>query len=309
MLKIISDDARERFYQKLLALYGESFRDVILSQRHLEQMTRDSLCDRRAGEFLELLEERLGMSLRGKRVLEVGAGMCLGLATARKRFGADAYGIEPGEDEYSGSLEIGRELLQAAGEPVACLQAGVGEAIPFPDASFDVVFSNNVLEHTQNPEQVLAESIRVLRPGGVMYHVVPNYGSWWEGHYGVLWIPFLNKFLGRIYLRLLGKNPDYLDTLQLINRPWLRRMLAPQADGIEVLSWGQDLFVKRLLTLEFSEYAALGRLKNKLRFVHRLGLVRLLCTVGKFFHWETPFVLTVRKKCSVADSLPLHRAA
>lgn len=308
---MISDAVRERLYQKLLVLYGESFRDVAQSQQHLEQMTRDSLCERRASEALEILERRLGFSLRGKKMLEIGAGMCLGLATARRRFGADAYGIEPGENEYSGSLEVGRELLREAGQPESCLRPGVGEAIPFPDESFDVVFSNNVLEHTADPSKVLAESIRVLRPGGVMYHVVPNYGSWWEGHYGVVWIPFLNKFFGRLYLRLLGKNPAYLNTLQLINRPLLRRSLSPHSDRIEVLSWGQDLFVERLQTLEFSEYAALGRLKSKLRILHRLGLVRLLCGVGKLLHWETPFLLTVRKKSSNGDASaqPLQRRA
>lgn len=306
---MIPESVYQRLYQRLLVLYADAFKDIIFSQQHLEQMTRDSLCEERASELLSLVEERVGMSLRGKRVLEIGSGMCMTLATARVRFGADACGIEPGENEYSGSIDTGRELLRAVGQPETAVQLGVGEAIPHPDNSFDIVFSSNVLEHTADPTRVVAESLRVLRPGGLVCHVVPNYGSWWEGHYGVLWIPFLNKFLGRFYLRLLGKNPAFLGTLQLITRPWLKRMLRPFADQIEVLGWGQDLFVKRLNTLEFAEYGALSRLKQALRWMRRFGLIWMIRTVGQLLHWETPLVLTVRKKLDAGLSSPARTAA
>jgi SAM-dependent methyltransferase len=296
---LLPEPVYQRLYERALELYGAAFKDILLSRQHLEQVSRDSFSEERATEVLTMLQERTGLSLRDTRMLEIGAGYCMTLATARCRFGADAHGIEPGDDEYSGSIEVGREVLRATGQPQDVLRIGVGESIPHPDESFDLVFSLNVLEHTNDPPRVIAESLRVLRPGGLMYHIVPNYGSWWEGHYGVPWIPHLNKSFGRLYLRLLGKNPAFLDTLQLISRPWLKRMLNPYRHQIEVLNWGQDLFVHRLRTLDFAEYATLGRLKSILRIVHRLGLVRLVCAVGTLLHWETPLVLTVRKKASL----------
>ena len=49
-----------------------------------------------------------------------------------------------------------------------------GETLPFPDATFDVVFSSNVLEHVRDVPALLAEASRVLRPSGVMIHVLPS---------------------------------------------------------------------------------------------------------------------------------------
>ncbi len=53
--------------------------------------------------------------------------------------------------------------------------------LPFPDASFDVVASTGVLQHTADPEKALSELIRVLKPGATLYlGVYGKYGmfSW-----------------------------------------------------------------------------------------------------------------------------------
>ena len=44
-----------------------------------------------------------------------------------------------------------------------------GERLPFGDATFDVVYSANVLEHTTDPHQVLRKAVGVLRPGGTIH--------------------------------------------------------------------------------------------------------------------------------------------
>jgi SAM-dependent methyltransferase len=45
--------------------------------------------------------------------------------------------------------------------------------LPHPDASFDLVFLNYVLEHTCEPDVVLDEALRVMRPGGLLGLIVP----------------------------------------------------------------------------------------------------------------------------------------
>lgn len=72
------------------------------------------------------------------------------------------------------SLQAVRENFRRSGLQGEALQ-GDARAIPFPDASFDVVLSGGLLEHFREPGEVIAEMVRVLRPGGLFYaDIVPR---------------------------------------------------------------------------------------------------------------------------------------
>ena len=65
----------------------------------------------------------------------------------------------------SGVDYVGADL---PGNPVADVEIGPDGRLPLDDASFDAVLSTQVLEHVEDPGMHLAESFRVLRPGGRM---------------------------------------------------------------------------------------------------------------------------------------------
>jgi SAM-dependent methyltransferase len=65
------------------------------------------------------------------------------------------------------------------------------ESIPFPDASFDLVVNNQVMEHVADLDRTLAEIHRVLRPGATLLSIFPSREVWREGHIG---IPFSHWF-------------------------------------------------------------------------------------------------------------------
>ena len=75
---------------------------------------------------------------------------------------------------------------------------------------------------------VLRESVRVLRRGGAVYVACPNYLRFYEPHYKIFWLPLFPKFLGRLYLRLRGRDPVMLSSLYYTTnhrlRHWLRAL-------------------------------------------------------------------------------------
>jgi SAM-dependent methyltransferase len=94
-------------------------------------------------------------------VLEVGSG-AHGLIFG---FGIEtAVGIDPIAVDYKRLFPH----LQKQTKTIAA----IGEELPFSDASFDVVMSDNVIDHAERPLAIIGELVRVLKPGGVLYFTV-----------------------------------------------------------------------------------------------------------------------------------------
>jgi 2-polyprenyl-3-methyl-5-hydroxy-6-metoxy-1,4-benzoquinol methylase len=70
-----------------------------------------------------------------------------------------------GIDPAAGSIATAKAHAEAAGLDIEYRQAA-GEALPFEDGSFDLVYCCDVIEHVADPGRLVAESARVLRPGG-----------------------------------------------------------------------------------------------------------------------------------------------
>jgi SAM-dependent methyltransferase len=227
-----------------------------------------------------------------KKILEVGCGFGAFTVFCRAMYGYLTCGIEP--DTLARNLA--HELAELAG--VDCpIENSTGENLPFANQSFDFVYSSNVLEHVQDPARVLAESVRVLKPGGYLFFTYPNYCSFWEGHYGVPWIPCLSKPLAKAYVRLFGRNPRYIDSLHFLNVGVTNRMVKPFLDQVEVVTFGADLWQERMRTLKFGAWGQTSKLKKALTLIHKLPfLLEFGILFGKTMSWYYPIVLVLRKK-------------
>ena len=256
-------------------------------------------CDR-VIEQIELFKSTVNQfenyDFKGKKLLEIGAAVGTMLIIARKNYGVEAYGIEPSTNEFSSFQEVSSRLLKENNISNNIIVNANGEDLPFSDNSFDLVYSTNVIEHVTDPKKVISESIRVLKPGGYLQFVIPNYFSFWEGHYGILWPCITNKFLGRLYVRLIGRNPAYVNTLQLINPFYLKKILVSYREQIEILDWGKGVFKKRLGTGNYSDWASLKKIRPIIQFVQKLKISTLAANVLNMFEMYTPIVLTLRKK-------------
>jgi len=169
---------------------------------------------------------RHGIDPRRDRILEIGSGYGFFLAHARRAFGWNIRGVEPGEEEFSGRYELASRILHGNDIDPGRLVRAAGERLGFRDGCFDAVISNDVLEHVGDPESVVRESARVIRRGGLLAFNMPNYRWIYEGHYNTPWIPAMSKPLARRYVALLGRDPSYVDTLHFLSPRIIKRILA-----------------------------------------------------------------------------------
>jgi len=96
-------------------------------------------------------------------------------------------------------LEYEFERLLPAREVTDLLTCAAGENLPYPEGSFDLVLSHEVLEHVADDRQAVLEMMRTLKPGGRLVLFVPNrgypfetHGIFWHGKYHFGNIPLIN---------------------------------------------------------------------------------------------------------------------
>ena len=100
----------------------------------------------------------------GETVLDLGSGAGADVLISARRVGAAGRAI--GLDMTDEMLDLARANAAQAGVENVEFVRGYIEEIPLPDASVDVVISNCVINLAADKRKVLAETARVLRPGG-----------------------------------------------------------------------------------------------------------------------------------------------
>lgn len=176
----------------------------------------------------------------GKTVVDIGCGAA----------GKSLYYASCGAKKVIG-VEILPKYRQEAEE--LALQLGLADkfefvsadaaALPFEDNSIDTVIMNDAMEHVDEPEQVIAEVLRVLRKGGRLYVNFPPYHHPFGAHLSdAIYIPwvhllFSEKVQIEAYKRLVERFPDAQERREF--------RIAKREDGKEYFSYINHMTIKR----------------------------------------------------------------
>jgi ubiquinone/menaquinone biosynthesis C-methylase UbiE len=139
-------------------------------------------------EFVQPLYERLaanGIStdaFRGMRCLDAGCGGGRGSVLMAECGAAEVIGIDLSER----NIETCRARAERRRLTQCSFRQGSLMELPFGDESFDIVWCNGVLHHSEDPDRGLVEISRVLRPGGRLWlYLYGSGGIYW---YMVDWV-------------------------------------------------------------------------------------------------------------------------
>jgi SAM-dependent methyltransferase len=183
---------------------------------------------------LKALARERGGAAPGKRILDVGCGF--GLETLRLARLAGPGGQVAGIDKSADFIADATRRATAEDLKID-FRTGDADALPWPDASFDCVRAERVLVYLKDPALAVREMLRVLRPGGGLALIEPDYST---------------------------------TTVNLPDRPALRRVLAHDADTAVRQSWLPGPLAGILADLGFSDIARATRV---LVFPQELGAI------------------------------------
>jgi len=193
--------------------------------------------------FRKLLLERIDGS---KRVLDYGCGRGHVEEMNFRGIAKSVAGVDPDRAVFDNPFLDEARILEL---PSA--------KIPYEDASFDVIFADNVMKHVANPLVTFAEIARVLKPGGVFLAKTPN--KW---HYMPLIARCTPTWFHRAVNRRRGRlDHDTFPTCYRCNSSGDVHALAARA-GLEVRAVSRVEGRPEYLRFNVATYA-LGRLYER----------------------------------------------
>lgn len=168
------------------------------------------------------------------RLLDFGCGWGFFLAEVRA-YGWEPYGLDP-----LPACAIYARVKAGATVVSDVLRPGI-----FPEASFAVITSFQVFEHLPNPNETLAQLVRLLRPGGVILIEVPNIRHWTVRVMGKKHRHYVQDHLNFFSRQTLGKLMERHGLQVVGNYTPTRRMTLRHL----LVHWGKYLYSPRVAEL------------------------------------------------------------
>lgn len=223
-------NSNKKLINKIRNYYEHYYRDTLGLPDWELSVERRIDEEREIQPKLKRLENLLG-GFNNKRVLDVGCGTG-GFILAISKFVNSANGVDPDQK----AITICRLKKRALKAENVDFKVGKAERLPFENDYFDIVYCYTVLEHVDDVGKSIKEMVRVVKPGGVIYIEAPNYFSCFEGHYKVFWLPMFPKKIASLYLKLRGRNPAFLKTVNYLTTSKVIKHLSTLPVKVELLA-------------------------------------------------------------------------
>ena len=158
--------------------------------KYLETMYNDTLkpITNYPSKFIKYLIKRFNLK-KNQKILEIGCGRGEFLSEFYQS-GLDAYGVDI--SDYIKNFFPKLKFLKTDLE---------NERLPFDDNLFDIIYSKSLIEHFYYPEKIFKEAYRVLKPGGIIITLTPEWKYIYKTFYNDYThrVPFTKKSLRDIH--------------------------------------------------------------------------------------------------------------
>jgi 2-polyprenyl-3-methyl-5-hydroxy-6-metoxy-1,4-benzoquinol methylase len=240
---------------------------------------------------LDLIGEKIKP---GIKMLEVGAGLCL-FSVFLKKQGYDITALEPSTGGF-GKFEIAKQvILDAYADLNLRVLESPAQSLSDCNDRFDLIFSNNVLEHIPNLEEAWLGMCTVLKPDGVMAHNCPNYFFPYEPHLGIPIFKSLPWLSAIFFPRSVAQYREVWESLNFITYFDARKLAS--VGGMEI-SFKSGLLFEALNRMERDPFFRERHSGSVIFVVYTIlcktGLLRLLKHIPPVF--STPMIFHCSRK-------------
>lgn len=278
---------REQTIYRLVRSYADdSFRGIMSFERK-EAYIKGIFDNESWRGILDQLESYEGVLSTDSKILDLGCGLGSFLNICQKKY--YCVGIDPDMSALKIANLRGVEVIR-----------GVGESLPFKEGCFDAVVSHSMIEHVQSPKHVVNEAWRALKDGGIFFVSGPNYLSFWEPHYKILWFPKFPKPIAKLYLKLRKRDPSYIQSINYIT---INKVLKICKSFVFLPNYRFHALLRSPEKTHSKSYRCILYLLKKFKLLSllqatmmKIGPLRLYYTLGIINPFKFSFSITVAKR-------------